>query len=578
MNHIYHTSFYFSITKRRLLLPVLLVLLSICSGLCFPQSISAHSYVQQSVPAQNEVLDKAPDKITLLFNESIQPAYYQIVLMDSSGQKIDGVKAVIDSKNAALLEANIPVKLADDIYNISWKAVSGDGHPVEGGIVFQVGDGAGKKMSDAPTTLPDSKSVNPLLIVMRWLQYTGQSLVLGLLALSLFLLPARLRTSEATTWMRQRRYALFLWIGMALTVVALLVQLPLRIAWNADIPVMQTTSELGNTFRETTFGQVWLIQMITAVLIVILVALYAHSKLATAAKRAIGMIAIALMIVQLLAKSLDGHAYAEPYAGIAIAADFIHLVSALVWSGALVAMAVFVPHIVAPFTGEERKTVYWSIVRRFSWWAIISVAALLVTGIYGSIIYLPSLMALFNTAYGLTLLAKMLLFLVMAAFGAMNYVKGRQQQEELGKDLIWEVLTGFVILMLAAALVHLSPQAAPISNGATPKQTVQTQEVDRYEIKLEVPQAQMGSNNFIVSVKNKNEAKPVDVEQITLTMNHMDMAMAPTEILLTASDGKDGVYQKTGMVSMNGNWHVKVHILTKSLDTIDTEFTLRIGQ
>lgn len=578
MNHIYHTSFYFSITKRRLLLPVLLVLLSICSGLSFPQTTSAHSYVQQSVPAQNEVLDKAPDKITLLFNESIQPAYYQIVLMDSSGQKIDGVKAVIDSKNAALLEANIPVKLADDIYNISWKAVSGDGHPVEGGIVFQVGDGAGKKMSDAPTTLPNSKSVNPLLIVMRWLQYTGQSLVLGLLALSLFLLPARLRTSEATAWMRQRRYALFLWIGMALTVVALLVQLPLRIAWNADIPVMQTTSELGNTFRETTFGQVWLIQIITAVLIVILIALYAHSKLATAAKRAIGMIAIALMIVQLLAKSLDGHAYAEPYAGIAIAADFIHLVSALVWSGALVAMAVFVPRIVAPFTGEERKTVYWSIVRRFSWWAIISVAALLITGIYGSIIYLPSLMALFNTAYGLTLLAKMLLFLVMAAFGAMNYVKGRQQKEELGKDLMWEVLTGFVILMLAAALVHLSPQAAPISNGATPKQTVQTQEVDGYEIKLEVPQAQMGSNNFIVSVKNKNEAKPVDVEQITLTMNHMDMAMAPTEILLTASDGKDGVYQKTGMVSMNGNWHVKVHILTKSLDTIDTEFTLRIGQ
>lgn len=578
MNHIYHTSIYFSITKRRLLLPVLLVLLSICSGLCFPQSTSAHSYVQQSVPAQNEVLDKAPDKITLLFNESIQPAYYQIVLMDSSGQKIDGVKAVIDSKNAALLEANIPVKLADDIYNISWKAVSGDGHPVEGGIVFQVGDGAGKKMSDAPTTLPDSKSVNPLLIVMRWLQYTGQSLVLGLLALSLFLLPARLRTSEATTWMRQRRYALFLWIGMALTVVALLVQLPLRIAWNADIPVMQTTSELGNTFRETTFGQVWLIQIITAILIVILVALYVHSKLATAAKRTIGMIAIALMIVQLLAKSLDGHAYAEPYAGIAIAADFIHLVSALVWSGALVAMAVFVPRIVAPFTGEERKTVYWSIVRRFSWWAIISVAALLITGIYGSIIYLPSLMVLFNTAYGLTLLAKMLLFLVMAAFGAMNYVKGRQQKEELGKDLMWEVLTGFVILMLAAALVHLSPQAAPISNGATPKQTVQTQEVDGYEIKLEVPQAQMGSNNFIVSVKNKNEAKPVDVEQITLTMNHMDMAMAPTEILLTASDGKDGVYQKTGMVSMNGNWHVKVHILTKSLDTIDTEFTLRIGQ
>ncbi len=576
MEHIYSYS-HFLIRKQRFLLPVLLMIVSICGGLFFPQSTSAHSYVQESSPAQNEVLDKAPDKITLLFNESIQPAYYQIILMDSSGKKIDGVKAVIDSKNAALLEAAIPVKLPDDIYNISWKAVSGDGHPVEGGIVFQVGDGAGKKMSDAATTTPDSKSVNPLLILMRWLQYTGQSLVLGLLALSLFLLPAKLRTSEATTWMRQRRYTLFLWIGMAVTVIALLIQLPLRIAWNADIPIMQTTTEFANTFRETTFGQVWLIQIITAVLMVIVLALYAHSKLSSSAKRTVGIIAVVLMIVQLLAKSLDGHAYAEPYAGIAIAADFIHLVSALVWSGALVAMAVFIPRIVAPFAGDERKVVYWSIVRRFSWWAIISVAALLVTGIYGSIIYLPSLKALFNTAYGLTLLSKMLLFLVMAAFGAMNYVKGRQQKEELGKDLMWEVLTGFVILMLAAALVHLSPQAGPISNGATPKQTVQTQEVDGYEIKLEVPSAQMGSNNFIVSVKNKNEAKPVDVEQITLTMNHMDMAMAPTEILLTASDGKDGVYQKSGMVSMNGNWNVKVHILTKSLDTIDTEFTLRVG-
>lgn len=549
----------------------------ICVGLLFPQSTSAHSYVQKSFPAQNEILEKAPDKITLQFNEVIQPAYYQIILMDSSGKTMDGVKTEIDSKNSALLEASIPETLPDDIYNISWKAVSGDGHPIEGGIVFQVGDGAGKKMSDAASTIQASKPVSPLLILIRWLQYTGQSLVLGLLGLSLFLLPASLRTPEASTWMRQRRYYWFLWSGMLVTVIALLIQLPLRIAWNADIPLMQTSAEFGNTFRETTFGQVWLIQIVAAVLTIVMLALYAHSKMAESSKRIVGIIAVMLMIVQLLAKSLDGHAYAEPYAGVAIVADFIHLLSALIWSGVLVAMAVFVPRIVAHFVGEERKLVYWKIVRRFSWWAIISVAALLVTGIYGSIIYLPNLMALFNTAYGLTLLSKMLLFLVMAAFGAMNYVKGRQQKEELGKDLMWEVLTGFVILMLAAALVHLSPQAAPISNGATPKQTVQTQEVDGYEIKLEVPSAQMGSNNFIVSVHNKNATKSVEVEQITLTMNHMDMTMAPTEILLTASDGKDGVYQKTGMVSMNGNWHVKVHILTKSLDTLDTEFTLRVG-
>ncbi|MEW4371106.1 copper resistance CopC/CopD family protein [Paenibacillus kandeliae] len=553
------------------LLAMVLLMLSVA----FPHQASAHASVTQSIPAQNDVLTESPKQFKIQFNEDIQRAYYGMTLMNSEGKTLDGITARVDEKDGTTMLADVSQTLPDDVYTLSWKAISGDGHPVEGVIVFQIGDGAGKSLKEATqVSLDDSKPLSPLLIVARWLQYAAQAIVLGLLCLSLFLLPPAYR--QQTAWMNEPRYRLLLIGGALLALIALLAQLPLRISWAADVPLSAIGGQLSDTFNGTIFGKVWIWQTIAAVIVLISVCVQSLRGLSQNVRNLLGMIAFVLVALGSLAKAFDGHAFAEQYAVLAVAADYIHLLSALIWSGALLALALFLPRIVNGSEGEQRQALYWGIVRRFSWWAIGSVAALLVTGIYGSLLYLPTLSALFNTGYGLTLLSKMLLFLVMAAFGGMNYIKGRKQEGEIGKDMVWEVLTGFVILVLAAILVHLSPYAAPLGNSGAPRGVqTQVQQVDGYDISLKVPPSQMGMNTFTVTVKDQ-QGKPVNVEQITLQLQHLDMAMAPTNITITAKDGKDGVYETQGMISMNGSWNVDMRILTKSLKTVETKFTLKV--
>lgn len=561
--------------RLRAVVKLLLVGILLLLTVGFPQQVLAHASVTESSPAQNEVLQQSPKQIMIRFNEDIQRAYYGITLHRSSSEEVSGIKAYIDPKDGTRLLADLPSALPEDIYTVSWKAISGDGHPVEGAIIFQVGNGAGKSLKDASSvTLDDSRPLSPLLITMRWVQYAAQAIVLGALCLPLFLLPLAARSEMG--WLRERRYTWFALSGAVLTVLALAAQLPLRIAWTADIPLSTVGGELGNTFSGTVFGKVWLLQMIAAVIVLLIVLVRQLPGMKPGVQRVLSLSALIVLALGLLAKAFDGHAYAAEIAGVAIAADYLHLLSALLWSGALLALALFLPRIVRDHAGDERRKLYWGVVRRFSWLAIGSVAALLVTGIYGSLIYLPTINALFNTGYGLTLLSKMLLFLVMAGFGGMNYAKARSQKGEIGKDMIWEVLTGFVVLVLAALLVHLSPYAAPLGNGGAPREVqAQVQQVNGYEISLRVPPSRMGMNTFEVMVTD-SQGKPVDVEQITMQLHHLDMAMAPTDITITSKDGKDGMYETQGMISMNGNWQVDMTVLTSKLESLQAKFVLKV--
>ncbi len=165
----------------KLMLAGMLLLLAVG----FPQQVLAHASVTESSPAQNEVLQQSPKQIMIRFNEDIQRAYYGITLHRSSGDEVSGIKAYIDPKDGTRLLADLPSTLPEDIYTVSWKAISGDGHPVEGAIIFQVGNGAGKSLKDATSvTLDDSRPLSPLLIAMRWIQYAAQAIVLGVLCLA----------------------------------------------------------------------------------------------------------------------------------------------------------------------------------------------------------------------------------------------------------------------------------------------------------------------------------------------------------------------------------------------------------
>ena len=65
------------------------------------------------------------------------------------------------------------------------------------------------------------------------------------------------------------------------------------------------------------------------------------------------------------------------------------------------------------------------VVPRFSRAAIVSVAVLLFTGIVASIVHLPTLASLWETNYGLALIAKSVLLACALALGAVNNLRSR---------------------------------------------------------------------------------------------------------------------------------------------------------
>src|SRR5207247_10082813 len=101
-----------------------------------------------------------------------------------------------------------------------------------------------------------------------------------------------------------------------------------------------------------------------------------------------------------------------------VAADAIHLIATGLWCGGLLALF----WVLYRGTNRLKLPLSWAaeIVRRFSLLAIVSVAVLLVTGLYQSWVQVGTLKTLFSTDYGRVLLVKLALFLGLVGLDALN--------------------------------------------------------------------------------------------------------------------------------------------------------------
>ncbi len=116
-------------------LAVVLVLVSLVTG---ARSAAAHAQLVSSTPADGSVLQSMPESVSFEFNENINPAFAQVVVMgaDQRNQAIDGVTV-----EAAVVSAAMPADLPEGHVVARYRVVSADGHPIAGEISFTVGDG-----------------------------------------------------------------------------------------------------------------------------------------------------------------------------------------------------------------------------------------------------------------------------------------------------------------------------------------------------------------------------------------------------------------------------------------------------
>ncbi|MGW8959801.1 copper resistance CopC/CopD family protein [Paenibacillus sp. NPDC055715] len=549
--------------------------------LLFPHLSWAHAFIIESNPTENQVLDKPPSQVTITFNENLQSAFMSMKVTDETGKRVDTGKALLNPEHEDTMEIKLIRGMKNGIYTVSWRALSADGHPVNGVIPFQVGSGSKAYTDPAAATSEGSGASRLDLIAIRWLLYIGLSLLLGALCFRLFILPGTDQSKDTSerqkhdqqTGITLPRWSALLWSGYGITSVAILISLPLQTSWDAGVSIGEGFSPpiLGEALQFTGAGQIWFIQMILVLLLSVALIYALDHSISNRQHRLWGYGSVIMTLGLMLSRAFTGHPAAAAHPAPAITSDFVHLAAAAFWVGSLAVMAVCLPVAGPELPKSERAVLRQASLRRFAGWGIAMVAALLATGIYGAVLYVPAPSMLLNTSYGLVLLGKAALLLVMLAFAASQFRSARQAaaaKRAIG-GLRIELSVGLLVMLLAAVLTHLSPGQAP----AVPFEETRT--AGQYSISLAVSPNAVGSNEFKVTVRDNKGATVQGIQQVTLTLVPDDPDKAPQEFVLPARQQQPFLTQE--LLTAEGTWAVQVHALTASLDAVDAEFTLHVS-
>lgn len=121
----------------------------------------AHDQVQSTLPADGEHVDSAPSAITITFTDDILELGAIVMVVDDEERNwAEGEMGLDGAQATQAVDPGMP----DGAYQVRWRVVSADGHPVSGAFAFAVGDavlpaaGDGAGATATPEPSPDAES------------------------------------------------------------------------------------------------------------------------------------------------------------------------------------------------------------------------------------------------------------------------------------------------------------------------------------------------------------------------------------------------------------------------------------
>ncbi|MEV0115142.1 copper resistance protein CopC [Streptomyces sp. NPDC050844] len=379
---------------------LLVVALFLGALLAAATPVSAHAALTGSDPKQGAVVDKAPDRVSLTFSESVAMSDGSVRVLDPSGKRVDSGKTSDFGSNT--YGVKLHKGLPDGTFTVAYQVVSADSHPISGAFTFSVG-----APSDTKVALPDQEVgggfVGGLYGFARYLSYAGFILVVGGAAFVLGCWPRGAGVRPV------QRLVVSGWLTLtASTLVMLLLRAPYT--GSGKIADAFDMAKLGDVLQtKTGAALVSRLLLLAAAALFIAVLFGAYEKRTDPKERkdlAFGLgiggtvVAIGLGATWAMAE----HASTGIQAGIAMPVDVVHLLAVAAWLGGLAALVVALYFAPSVDSGA---------VRRFSRVAFCSVVALAATGLYQSWRQVGSWSALTGTSYGQLLLVKIGLVVVL---------------------------------------------------------------------------------------------------------------------------------------------------------------------
>jgi copper transport protein len=385
-------------------------------ALAFPAVAAAHATLLRSVPADGAVVASAPKEVRLVFDDVVQVGGGNEVVRNTGERVPLGPLRI--GQGGHVLVLPLRRRLADGDYSVRWSALSDDGHFVSGVLAFAVGAGRAP-----PQSVLRAASANPTAddVVSRWLLFAGLLVACGVVAFWYAAATPELRDRS------RRRYSALLLAGCVLFIVGGS-NLAHQAGWG------------------TRFG--------TAVDVGIVVALVGATcaAIATVDWR-FRFPAAACSVAIAAVPSFAGHALDAGVPWLNVVADLLHVAAAAVWTGGLVALVVLRPPVES--------------VRRISALALASVIALAATGVVRTVYELRAVHQLWSTGYGVSIVVKSALLLVLVGLGWLNRAR-LLESARLRQSVLVELalLTGVVVAV--AFLTQLRPgRDAPVAAVAT---------------------------------------------------------------------------------------------------------------
>jgi copper transport protein len=562
-------------------------------GVLGAAAASAHAELLGSTPADGQRLASAPTEVVLSFTEPVTVPDSGLGVLDRAGQRVDDGSVGHPAGRSDQVRIGLRPRLPAGAYLVTWRVVSADAHPIQGGVSFTVGDAAPLSAQDRTAIAGGSGTgqAGMLLAVARWAGFAGLALLVGGLVFLTVSWPDGRHEAAPSRLVR---------VGALGAAGAGLAEFLLQGPYAADRPVGDA---LDPALLEQTLGGRFGLVVLLRVILLIGLADAAPALLAGPARRATA-VAVAAAVGLPVTWALAGHAAVGIQAPLAVAVDATHLAAMAVWLGGLVFLSAFGLRRATTGGdggdgGDGRPMDLGQVLPRFSQLAFTAVIALAATGTYQSWRQVGTFAALPATTYGRLLLIKISLFCVLILLGnlARQFVQNHYQPrplvwatpappagptgaapaagatseptrdptrgelDRLRRSVGLEVLLAAAVLAVTAALVATAPARTAYARPFDATRALPNGDTAR----IGLTPARVGVNQLRVLLRDPS-GTPHDVAEVTanLRLPARDLGPLPAELARTGP----GSYTATETtIPFAGAWQLAVTVRVSEFDS-----------
>jgi copper transport protein len=579
------------VSPRRLLGALALACLA---GLAAPQAAAAHAVLVSTSPERGERVDEAPGEVSLRFNEPVEASFGAVRVFDARGERVDEGDVTRPGGDSDAVGVALPRGLEEGAYTATFRVVSADSHPVSGGFVFNVGQGGAAPAATVAELIDEGDAGTATSVgfgVVRGLAYLAIALAVGgVVFLGAIWLPGlRAAGGAGPEWgaaseaFAARFGRLAGWtVGLGVVATALGIVLQGANASGTSFWSALDPDVIGDVLG-TRFGTVWGLRLLDWVLLgVVATAAVAGARLPVLRPASLGasgnaagrlaslpvLAALALLLGFLVVSpGLSGHAgTTDPVVPMQVA-NSSHVLAMSLWTGGLAGLLLVLPAATRRLEPPDRTRLLAACLRRFSPLALASVATLLATGIFQSIVHLESLGDLTGSAFGRAILVKAALLIVLITLGALNMRSNRPALERfavegaapggagrlLRRAVQAEVALIMVVLGVTAALTTYPP---PGAEAGGPFST--STELGPARLELTVDPASTGSNEIHLYLFDPRDGSQYDrLKGLEIRLRLPDKQIGPLEPRIDKA-GPGHYVARRALISPAGDWELDV--------------------